>query len=104
MAERETGLPEDQRIRFRIGISLGDLIVEGDDLHGEGVNVAARLEALAEPGGVVVSRTVYEQVAGKVATGFAELGELRLKNIERPVRAYRVVSADGTPATPRAAP
>lgn len=104
MAGRETGLPEDQRIRFRIGINLGDLIVEGDDLYGDGVNIAARLEALAEPGGVVISGTVHDQVAGKVGTGFAELGELRLKNIGRPVRAYRVVSDRAVPVAPRDAP
>ena len=104
MAEREAGLPEEARIRFRIGISLGDLIVEGDDLHGDGVNVAARLETLALPGGVVVSGTVHEQVAGKVAAGFVALGPVRLKNIERPVHAYRVVAADAAEAACRAVP
>ena len=75
---------------FRIGLHLGDLIVDGDDLYGDGVNVAARLEAEAPPGGIVVSGDVHEAVAGRLKATFEDLGELSLKNIERPVRAFRV--------------
>ncbi|MEX2648983.1 MAG: adenylate/guanylate cyclase domain-containing protein [Alphaproteobacteria bacterium] len=97
LAERNAALSEDRRMAFRIGINLGDVIVEGDTIFGDGVNVAARLEALAEPGGVCVSRGVYDQVKGKLPLSFAYLGEQRLKNIAEPVRAYRVdivVAAD----------
>ena len=92
MAEREAGVPEAERIRFRIGINLGDVIREADgDLYGDGVNVAARLEQLAEPGGVVVSGTAYDHLQGKLGRDLEYLGERRLKNIERPVRAYRLI-------------
>ena len=84
-----TGLP-DRRIVFRIGINLGDVVVEGDDLLGDGVNVAARLEQLCEPGGVLVSGTAYDQLQGKLGLPLEFTGEQRVKNIERPVRAYRV--------------
>ena len=88
MAERNEGVPVDRRMLFRIGINLGDILIEGDDILGDGVNVAARLEGIAEPGGICISSSAYDQVRGKVAVEFADLGELRLKNIERPVRAY----------------
>ena len=91
MAEREAGVPEAERIRFRIGVNLGDVIVEGEDIYGDGVNVAARLEQLAEPGGIVVSGTVFDHLRGELGCTFASLGEQHLKNIERPVRAYRMV-------------
>ena len=92
-------MPEAERIRFRIGINLGDVIREADgDLYGDGVNVAARLEQLAEPGGVVVSGTAYDHLQGKLDCGLASLGEQRLKNIERPVRAYRVELGAGVAA------
>jgi TolB-like protein len=90
MAEREPKVPEEQRIRFRIGINLGDVIVEEHDIFGDGVNVAARLEALAEPGGISVSRVVRDQVRDKVAFVFEDVGEHQVKNIARPVRVYRV--------------
>ena len=90
MAERELEVPEEQRIRFRIGINLGDVIVEAHDIFGDGVNVAARLEGLAEPGGICVSRVVRDQVRDKVAFAFEDLGEQQVKNIARPVRVYRV--------------
>ncbi len=91
MAEREADVPEAERIRFRIGINLGDVIHEADgDLYGDGVNVAARLEQLAEPGGVVVSGTAYDQLHGKLDLTLEFAGEQRVKNIERLVRAYRV--------------
>ena len=85
------GLPEAERIRFRIGINLGDVIHEADgDLYGDGVNVAARLEQLAEPGGIVVSGTAYDHLQGKLDLPLEFAGEQKLKNIDRPVRAYRV--------------
>ena len=93
MAGRELDLPAAERIRFRIGVNVGDVIVEGEDIYGDGVNVAARLEGVAEPGGVCVSGKVYDEVRGKLDLGFEDLGELALKNIARPVRAWRVADA-----------
>jgi TolB-like protein/class 3 adenylate cyclase len=84
---------EDQALRFRIGVNLGDVMVKADDLYGEGVNLAARLEALAEPGSILVSRTVFNHAKGKVAAAFEDLGERRLKNIAEPVRVFRVSAA-----------
>ena len=81
---------DDKALRFRIGINLGDVIVEGDDLYGDGVNIAARLEAQADPGGVCISGDVYRQAKGKIAVGFEDLGEQELKNVAEPVRVYRV--------------
>ena len=100
MAERNDGVPQDRRMLFRIGINLGDILIEGDDILGDGVNVAARLEGIAEPGGICISSSAYDQVRGKVAVEFADLGEQSLKNIDRPVRAYAAESKDhlGTPA------
>jgi adenylate cyclase len=88
MIDREAGIPEDGRIRFRVGINLGDVIVEEGDIFGDGVNVAARLEALSEPGGICVSRTVRDHVRDKLAYPFEDLGEQSVKNIARPVRVY----------------
>ena len=90
MTEANRDPPADTRIVFRIGLHLGDLIVEGDDLYGDGVNVAARLEAEAPTGGIVVSRAIREAVEGRLKAKLHALGELALKNIERPVRAFRV--------------
>jgi adenylate cyclase len=90
MAERNAQVPEDQRIIYRVGINIGDIIVEGDDIYGDGVNVAARLEALAEPGGICISRTVFNHVRNKVALTFENLGESQVKNIPGPVQVYRV--------------
>ena len=87
---RNDSLPEERRMQFRIGVNLGDVMVKGDDLLGDGVNVAARLESIAEPGNIYVSSSVYDQIAGKLDLGFSDLGEQSLKNIDRPVRAYRV--------------
>jgi adenylate cyclase len=99
MTYREPDIPEDLRIRFRMGVNLGDIIVESDDIFGDGVNVAARLEGLAEPGGVCVSRMVRDNVRDKVDYTFEDLGEQQVKNIARPVRAYRVRAVrDATPA------
>jgi TolB-like protein/class 3 adenylate cyclase len=95
MAERNEGVPPDRRMLFRIGVNLGDVLVEGDDILGDGVNVAARLEGIAEPGGICISSSAYDQVRGKLAATFTDLGERSLKNIDRPVRAYTVVQ-DGT--------
>ncbi len=91
VALRNTDVPEDQRITYRIGINIGDIIVEDDDIYGDGVNVAARLEALAEPGGICVARNVYNQVKGKVDTTFEDLGAQEIKNIPEPVQVYKVL-------------
>lgn len=90
MDERESGMPEDRRIRCRIGVNLGDVVSEGDDILGDGVNVAARLQALADPGGISISGPVYDQVRGKLDLAFDDDGEQRVKNIRDPVRIYRV--------------
>ena len=78
----------EQKISFRIGINIGDIVIDGDDILGDGVNVAARLEGIAEPGGICISSSAYEQVRGKVPVEFTDLGEQTLKNIARPIRAY----------------
>jgi TolB-like protein/class 3 adenylate cyclase/tetratricopeptide (TPR) repeat protein len=91
MAERNEVVPGDRRMLFRIGINLGDILIEGDDILGDGVNLAARLEGIAEPGGICISSSAYDQVRGKVAVEFVDLGEQNLKNIARPVRAYAVM-------------
>src|SRR5499433_2816321 len=90
MPEQNTDAGTDKRIELRIGINLGDVIVEGDDLYGDGVNIAARIEALAGAGGVLVSNTVYEHVRDRLPFVFEDLGEQQVKNITRPVRVYRV--------------
>ena len=90
MAERNVGVPLERQLQFRIGINVGDIITEGADIFGDGVNVAARLQALAEPGGICVSRVVRDQVLDKLSFAFEELGPQQLKNIARPVEAYRV--------------
>jgi adenylate cyclase len=91
MVERNAGIAADARIEFRMGINVGDIIIDRGDMWGDGVNVAARLEALAAPGGVCVSARVHEDVQGKLALAFEDTGEHRLKNIARPVRVYRIV-------------
>jgi adenylate cyclase len=91
IAERSAEDPDDQRIIYRIGINIGDIIVDGDDIFGDGVNVAARLEGLTDPGGIYVSGGVYEQVRDRMEQQFEDLGEREVKNINRPVRVYRVV-------------
>jgi adenylate cyclase len=90
---RNAGVSPDNRIEFRIGINVGDIVVEDGDIFGDGVNVAARLEALAESGGICVSARVQEDAAGRLDLVFEDIGEQQLKNIARPVRAYRVVTA-----------
>jgi adenylate cyclase len=92
-------LPSEHRMEFRIGVNLGDVMVEGDQIYGDGVNVAARLESLADPGGICISGTVHEQVRDKLALGYEDRGEQTVKNITRPVRVWRVL-LDGS-ASPR---
>ena len=90
MAERNAHEPDDGRMAFRIGVNLGDVIIEGDDIHGDGVNVAARLETLADPGGICISGDVHRQCRGKIDVTFDDLGEQKVKNIAEPVRAFRL--------------
>ena len=90
MRERNADDDANQRFDFRIGVNQGDVIVEGDDIHGDGVNVAARLEGLAEPGGVVISGKVHEEIRGKLGFSFDDLGLQEVKNIAEPVRAFRL--------------
>jgi TolB-like protein/class 3 adenylate cyclase len=91
MTQRNAEVAADRRMLFRIGVNLGDILVEGEDILGDGVNIAARLESIADPGGICVSSSAYDQVRGKVAAEFSDLGEQKLKNIDRPVRAYSVI-------------
>src|SRR5216684_1167921 len=95
-------LPPERRMEFRIGVNSGDMMVESEQIYGDGVNVAARLESLAEPGGICVSGVVYDQVKGKLALSYQDLGAQQVKNIAEPVRAWRVL-LDGTPAARREA-
>jgi adenylate cyclase len=104
MAERNAEVPTETRIEFRVGINLGDIIIVGDDIFGDGVNVAARLETLAEPGGNCVSRVVRDQVRDKLAFAFEDMGEQKVKNIARPVRTHRIRIDDAAIALPAAAP
>jgi len=100
MAERNATAPTDKRIEFRIGINVGDIVVEDGDIFGDGVNVAARLEGLAEPGCICVSARVQEDAVGKLDLAFADMGEQQLKNIARPVRAYRVATRPASAPQP----
>src|SRR5215469_8504752 len=93
MAARNAGVQAERRIDFRIGINLSDIMIDDNDIFGDGVNIAARLEGLAEPGGICVSRMVRDQVRDKLAIAFEDMGEQQVKNIARPVRAYRAVLA-----------
>ena len=102
MTARNAGVPQDRRIEFRIGIHQGDIVVEDGDIFGDGVNVAARLEGLAEVGGICVSARVQEDVAGKLDLVFEDIGKQSLKNIARPVRVYRVPIAAPTLPSPLA--
>ncbi|HJS31431.1 MAG TPA: adenylate/guanylate cyclase domain-containing protein [Alphaproteobacteria bacterium] len=100
MTLRNAGVASPGRFEFRIGVNLGDVIAEGDDVYGDGVNIAARLEQAAPPGGVVVSEDVYRQVRGKVPAPFESMGQLALKNLSRPVGAYLALAGDAQAATP----
>jgi class 3 adenylate cyclase len=104
MAVRNTDVPSERCIEFRVGVNLGDVIVDGDDLYGDGGNVAARLENLAEPGSIYVSRAVREQVRDKLDARFSNLGEHTFKNIARPVHVYRLGFGQGAEAVPAVRP
>jgi len=93
---RNTDLPGNRVMEFRIGINLGDVIVEGDRIYGDGVNIAARIEGLADPGGICISGSAYEQIVTKLSLGYENLGEHTLKNISRPIRVYRIPMVQGT--------
>lgn len=99
ITDRNTDIPEDRRLVFRIGINVGDVVSQGDDLLGDGVNVAARLEGAAEPGGIWISRSARDQVRDRLDVELEDLGEIEVKNIARPVRAFRVACLKGTPKT-----
>jgi TolB-like protein/class 3 adenylate cyclase len=103
MAEREAAEPEDRRIQYRIGINIGDIVLEGGDIFGDGVNVAARLEGLAEPGGICIARNVYNQVEAKLDLTFEPMGEHSVKNIAKPITVYRVLPGPGVRAKTRPA-
>jgi adenylate cyclase len=106
MVGRNAETHEARRIVYRIGVNLGDVLIEGDDILGDGVNIAARLEGLCEPGGVLISGAAYEHIRSRIDAEFVDLGEKDLKNIARPVRAYAVasVSSNGAPAHAKPAP
>ncbi len=104
VAKRNEDQPEGERIEFRVGVNLGDVIIDGDDIHGDGVNVAARLEGLSDPGGICISGAVYDQVRDRLDLPFEDMGEQEVKNIDRPVRVWRwlldrgVIAGDAAPA------
>jgi TolB-like protein/class 3 adenylate cyclase len=100
MVERNAGTAEDQRIKFRVGVNVGDIIVEDEDIFGDGVNIAARLESLAEPGGICISRVVRDQIRDKLPHAFEDMGEQSLKNIARPVRVYGLIAQHPTELPP----
>jgi adenylate cyclase len=113
LGARNAEVPEQRKMEFRIGINVGDVIVEGERIYGDGVNIAARLEGLAEPGGICISGTVYDQIENKLAFSYEYLGEQTVKNIAKPVRVYRlllevpsplVAQASSLPAARMAAP
>ena len=95
LKDRNKELPEDRRMEFRIGVNLGDVVEEGDNILGDGVNVAARMESLAEAGGICISGTVYDHIRNKLAFGYEYIGEQTVKNIKEPVRVYRVLMEPG---------
>jgi len=104
MVERNAGVPDDRQIRFRVGINVGDIIIDGDDIFGDGVNVAARLQALADPGGICVSRGVRDQVLDKLSFTFEDLGAQEVKNITRPVEVFRIRDASADAPLGRTSP
>jgi adenylate cyclase len=103
ISSQDSDRPNSHRMRFRIGINLGDVLVDGSDIYGDGVNIAARLQELAEPGGVVISGSVYDQVHHKLSLGFDCLGRQQIKNIAAPVMSYRVTTGGTTPPADRVA-
>jgi len=100
MVKRNADAPEDRRIEFRIGVNVGDIIIDEGDIFGDGVNIAARIETLASPGAICLSDNAYQQIKGKIALDVSDMGEQQLKNITQPIRVYRV-QLDGAPAAPR---
>ena len=102
MARRNADVPEDRRMRFRMGVNLCDIMSDDEDIYGDGVNIAARLESLAEPGGVAISGAVHEQVRGKLDFSWEDLGEQRVKNVAEPVRTYRMTPQTGAAPAPSA--
>ncbi len=100
MIEREVDLPDEKRIKLRIGVNLGDIIVEGADIYGDGVNIAARLESLAEPGGICLSDDAFRQAKGKIEVAFEDLGEQDLKNVAEPIRVYRIAVVKSSISAP----
>jgi adenylate cyclase len=94
LATRNEDLPDDRKVQFRIGVNLGEVIVDRDDIFGDGVNIAARLESLADPGGICISESVRAALGGKLPYTYEFMGEQRVKNISTPIRAYRVLSAE----------
>src|SRR5258708_20245127 len=104
MAEQNAALPQDQQIEFRIGIHVGDIIIDDDDIFGDGVNIAARLEGIAEPGGICISDDAQRQVRGKVDIAFEDMGSQTLKNIVEPMRAWRLLVNGSAPSTTPASP
>src|SRR5262249_56211902 len=92
MTAKDANQPQDKRIAFRVGIHIGDVVVEADDLLGDGVNVAARLESIAEPGGIYISEDAYRQVRDRVPSKFVDGGERQFKNIAHPIRVYRIAN------------
>jgi adenylate cyclase len=104
MTERNAGVPEARRLLYRIGVNLGDVLIDGEDFLGDGVNIAARLEGIAEPGGVCISGSAYDHVRGKTGADFVDLGEKTLKNIAQPVRVYALRVGDVAGANPSMPP
>jgi adenylate cyclase len=94
LAAHNAEVPPEQELQFRIGINLGDILVEGEDVQGDGVNIASRLQALADPGGIIISGSAYDQVRNKVNVKIESLGEQTIKDIDEPVRIYRVAAFD----------
>lgn len=99
VTEREINLPEDQQIAFRIGINLGDIVVDEEDIYGDGVNIAARLESLSDPGGICISGPSYDQMRSLLDVSYESLGEVKVKNLKRKIRVYRVLFGDGQPGS-----
>src|SRR3972149_11917896 len=95
LKDRNKELPEERRMEFRVGVNLGDVVEEGDTIYGDGVNIAARIEGLAEAGGICISGTAYDQIKNKLAFGYEYVGEQTVKNIKEPVRVYRVLLEPG---------
>ena len=101
MAERNAAVEPERRMQFRIGINIGDVVYDEARIYGDGINVAARLEGIAEPGGICISSKVYEEINGRIDLAYQDIGEQQLKNIARPVRAYRIRLDGIAPAAPR---